>query len=427
MSRSAYTCPRSVRRPLRQTLAMVLMLILALVAAACGGGGKNASPTPAPATTPSQSTTTPSSPATTAPAGICIPSGPSEPADSTPPPAKSRETVTVGLSPGDHFDANRPGAQQRIATQMGEAQSLGSAGIRLDIKWSDVQPDCESPYDWSAVKLLIDQATVHHQWVQAIFDSPPTWAISRDCRYRGEPWNCAVDHQYIGAFAAFVRTGVAMFGSQILAVEPLNEPNQLGGYFGAAGAKEYVDLVQAVFDAVRRINPTISIEPGGTGDVATTNPDEGTNPTEWYQQLKSGGITPFITRVNLHPYTYPSSTIDRVHNRGWLEINSVHALFPRLPLDITEIGWKTGQDKNASNSNTPPWVDNGLVTERAQAVLIHDMFVEFAFLRNHVPVDRVFVFSLRDSGDGTFGILHENGSPKPSAKVFKTAAQIFNG
>jgi hypothetical protein len=395
------------------------MLILTLVATACSGNGKNAAPSPPPSSAPSASQ---SAPVTTAPADSCTPAGPAQAADTTPPPVLSRNGVVVGLSPGDNFAANEPGAQERIDAQMSDAQKLGSAAVRLDIKWSDVQPSCGSPYDWSAVKLLVDQAVAHHQWVQAIFDSPPSWAIASDCGHSDEPWKCAVGKQYTASFAAFVRTGVAMFGTQILAVEILNEPNMLDGYYQAAG--DYAELLRAAFYAVRTVNHSIDIEPGGTGDVGTTNPDEGTNPTEWYQQLKDAGIAPFITRVNLHPYTLPSSTVDPVYNRGWLEINSTHELFPTLPLDVTEIGWFTSP--HGDNHDKPKWADNQPVTERAQAVLIASMFGAFGVLRSHGIASRVFVFSLRDSNDGTFGIERRDGTPKKSAPVFMNAAKQYN-
>lgn len=384
----------------RTTAPWALAAIVALSLTACGGDGDNVQPVP---------------PTPTVTANLCTPSAGAQPAvkpDNRP--ATPRNKVVVGISTGDI-------SAKQLASQLPRAQMIGSQAVRLDFKWDQVQPSCGDPYDWTDLTAKVQDAVDHGQWVQAIFDSPPRWAVMADCPR--EPWLCAIDPAYTVAFARFVNAGIHQFAGQLLASEILNEPNQLWGYYGHA--ERYAALVAAVSGNHRQQGDTnIVIQAGGTADIGTSSPDGGTNGVEWYTALKAAGLNKSVDRIAMHPYTFPSSVLDNRFNRGWTELHQIQQLFPGTPLDITEVGWSTGGGSGPPvRVIHPRWSDNRAVADNVQMHHLFEVLVNFASLHNKKVVDRLFIYSLRDTGgdpadlESHFGLETAKGQPKPARAI----------
>jgi hypothetical protein len=354
----------------------------------------------------------------------CIPAGPTQPDSQLPVPATPSSAAVIGTASGDVFNISGSGANARVDNYMTAAQKLGTHIVRVDLKWSDVQPTCSGPYDWNIYSYLFSSAAKHGLWVDAILDSPPQWAVG-SCDQ--DPWKCAPAGSK--SFAAFARGTEIEYGRQIDTIEVLNEPSTIDSYYNNVSAYGQLlsDTYVAVKSAAASLHTNVIVEPGGSAAIGNSSANSGMSPADWYQGLYNAGAKSVMDRINMHPYVYPETVIDNNPNSQWAQIAAVQRIMAASgdsakPIDITEIGWPTGGGSLPPTSDrTPKWQPSQAVTESSQATFYNDLFGVIAPMHAAHVIGRVYVYSLLDdaaadptSTEAHFGLASASGQHKPA-------------
>src|SRR5579872_4027492 len=139
----------------------------------------------------------------------------------------------------------------RIDTEMGLAQQLHVANLRVEIPWFLVEPT-KGSYNWSRVDYIFSSAAGHGIVLQPDIVYTPTWGGG----YNAFP--APAD------FGAFVSAFMARYGGRINAVEMWNEPDG-GQSLVANNPAQYVqDILIPGYNAVKASHPNVAVIEGGS-------------------------------------------------------------------------------------------------------------------------------------------------------------------
>jgi hypothetical protein len=208
----------------------------------------------------------------------------------------------------------------------------------------------------------------------------------------------------MGEFAAAVAARYPR--SKVPMLEVWNEVNLTGFWTPKSNGADYVQLVKAVHDAAKKVDPNITILAGALafhgGDDA-----QGTPPVLFAQRMYAAGLKGNFDAMSLHPYgvpglSYALGQLDQLHN--------VMATNGDGAMKI----WSTEAGESSCN-----------ITETEQAQTFHD------YLTNWTSGARpwlasVFFHTLQNRQDTTdckehnFGVLHDDWSPKLAYNTVKS-------
>ncbi len=178
--------------------------------------------------------------------------------------AQGGMNVQPGMRPWQYLGANPDGwycpsastcttsnPLGRIDTEMGLAQQLHVANLRVEIPWFLVEPT-KGSYDWSRVDYIFSSAAGHGIVLQPDIVYTPTWGGG----YNAFP--APAD------FGAFVSAFMARYGGRINAVEMWNEPDG-GQSLVANNPAQYVqDILIPGYNAVKASHPNVAVIDGGS-------------------------------------------------------------------------------------------------------------------------------------------------------------------
>jgi hypothetical protein len=199
----------------------------------------------------------------------------------------------------------------------------------------------------------------------------------------------------------------------ITTIELGNEP-----YFGEMSPELYADTVRPTLEEIQRLQLPVS--------VVLPSRVYGTN-TSWMDTLyeRIPNLNTLFTAFADHPYWYghDPATVDAAGPFGRIErlrrrMNEVGAA--SKPIYITEYGESTAD------------CGSECVDEATQAQHLQEMIAAIV-ARPDWGVKLLSVFQLRDRGTDSgdrelqFGMLRQDGSPKPSYGVVQAAMQQFRG
>ena len=178
----------------------------------------------------------------------------------------------------------------RINTEMGLAQQLHVANVRLEVPWFLVEPS-RGGYDWTRADYIFNHAVSYGLSIQPIFVYTPSW----DGAYNSFP-NPA-------DFGAFVANFMGRYGSSISAVEMWNEPDG-GGSLVANDPVSYVkDILIPGYNAVKASHPGVKVIEGGSindagGATCATAPYTGC----WLAGIYNAGGGNYFDVAAFHDY-----------------------------------------------------------------------------------------------------------------------------
>ena len=199
----------------------------------------------------------------------------------------------------------------------------------------------------------------------------------------------------------------------ITTIELGNEP-----YFGEMSASLYADTVRPTLEVVKRLEMPVK--------VVLPSRVYGTN-TSWidtlYQRIPN--LNDLFYAFADHPYWYahdpaqvgPAGPFGRITTLR--ERMNEHGASTK-PIFITEYGESTAD------------CGEECVSEQVQAEHLQEM-LEAVVTRDEWGVKMLSVFQLRDRGTGSadrelqFGLLRQDGNPKPSYSVVHAAMQQYRG
>lgn len=141
----------------------------------------------------------------------------------------------------------------------------------------------------------------------------------------------------IAAFVEYATAIVSHFQGRIKYFEVWNEPNMMGhASFNptSRSAADYVQLLKAVYPAVKTANPDAVVLGGAMAGVNLT----------WLREMMEAGAYPYFDKLSLHPYTWPHGPEAGALAGNLQAVSELVAEYgsgAAKPLWITEIGWPT--------------------------------------------------------------------------------------
>jgi Bacterial Ig domain/Beta-galactosidase len=353
----------------------------------------------------------------------------SKPADSpspAPPAPSSNGRASIGISAvlrglwGDELDAT-----------IAKMRNANVEYSREDFAWSRVE---KSPgnYDWEAYDNLVGAAARGGLKLIAIPDDPPDWATGA--------WNNPpTSGEALQGFTEFVRRATERYGSngQFWAENPdipkvpvtmwdiWNEP-----YMKASWKNEdpepaaYARMFKSVVSSVRGVDPEARFMLEAETGSATGDWPEPPFLGAMFEAVPD--LENYADMVSVHPYTSEESPTNCSATGGnartswgpsrfqFCRVRDIRRILDSYGADrtriwITEVGYTTAPNADRT------------VSEAQQASYLR---AAFKLLRQWRVVDGVVWYELRsresDPSDpyGYFGLLHENGSPKPAWNAF---------
>lgn len=346
---------------------------------------------------------------------------------SAPTPSASELSHSYGIAAGgslpDLGDTDLNARMAGIAT-------TGAKWVRFDFKWSLIQPDNATDYQWSTYDKIVLAAQKYHLFVLGILDFTPGWARSSQCPDT-EACQPADNHQF-AKFAAAVAHRYKDHGLHYW--EIWNEPNNPQFWQPKSNPSAYADMLKATAPAMRAEDSQSYLITAGLSPQATT--DTSYSPVDFLTAVYKAGAKDSFDAVADHPYTFPLSPKDTSTPQAWVQMAASKSSLRQIMVSnndsnkkmwITEFGSPTGGPgavatvSNPNLSQHPYSVDDGL-----QSKILSDAI---GLYKSYDWVGPFFYYSYQDAGttqdtnENFFGLIRADGSKKPAYQTFQSAAQ----
>lgn len=317
---------------------------------------------------------------------------------------------------------------QDLAAALDDVKALGMGWVRLDLDWSEVQPDGPASYQWTNFDRVVNAARSRGLSVLPTIAYTPAWA--RPAGATSAQWAPADPSQFADFAAAAVRR-YAPLG--VHTWEIWNEPNITGFWAPRPDPTAYVRLISLAAAAMRAADPQAFIVSGGLAP----SPSDGQNISQldFLAAMCSLGANRLVDAIGYHPYSFPVAPQNPAAWNPWPQIaatnpslRSILAKFgtPSLPIWATEYGAPTGGPGTEATAEGygPSASGSYYVDEDFQAQLATDS-VQAAL--NTSGVEALFWYTDKDSGtdpstsEHFFGLRRADGTPKPAFYALQSA------
>ena len=310
--------------------------------------------------------------------------------------------ILLGVNP--HLMSNR-GAQE---AELPLIRIIGFNAVRDDALWSAVEER------------------------KGNYRIPPAWdAYVRDARRSGIEPLIILDYgnKYYddsgkptspASIAGFVRYAsfvVKHFQGQVNYFEIWNEWDTHAGGAPSGDAADYARLFDAVFPALKKIDPTA---------VFLASASAGGN-DRWYEQIARLGIVSRADGVAVHPYVYPVKRRSGVippadeAERSAQEVVDIEKSMRQfdggkeVQIYITEIGWTTSRDESGVKVQT--------AASLAQRAFL--LFSSLPYIRGVWWYDFVDDGANAENSQDRFGLVHQNLSYKLTATAIRQIERLI--
>jgi hypothetical protein len=287
------------------------------------------------------------------------------------------------------------------------AKQLGAKVVRLEVPWSVMEPREAGQVEPGALAFtdrLVADAAADGIKVVMLVENTPCWASSAPAAIltRCLPGRAAKANSWPprepSSYAAFVAYLAQRYGTQLLAIEIWNEPDQTNElYFaGPEKAARYAALLRAAYPAIKHASPGVLVLGGSIVGVNG----------KFLRLLYQDGIKGYYDGLSVHFYTLTVAALRYTH-----EVQIANG--DTTPLWLDEFGFSSCWPKRKIEE------EQGCVTKRTQASNLADLFHQLA----HVPyVAAMIVYKLQDSPGEEFGAFTTAGARKLS---FAALSSVF--
>jgi hypothetical protein len=282
--------------------------------------------------------------------------------------------VPKGISVGYTFetDFNTMSHAQQLA-EVNEMKSAGTEWIRVDV-WPNYYANAEnfSRYGFKVIAILEDYGVSPYEFAGFAYQAVTTLAPH----------------------------GVATY-------EVLNEVNENG-----ITPVQYVPVLQAAYLAIKYADPDTTVLTSSLGPGAGSQ-----SPSAYLEAMYQAGAGGYFDAVGVHPYSYPDlpttadtwNTFYMLPYVYWVMVENGDSA---KKIWITEFGCPTGNEGGFTAECTPTSLGEQITDAYNQASQWN-------------WVGPVLVYDWRDvnsGGDGDFGLLNADNSPKvPALAAFEAA------
>ena len=294
---------------------------------------------------------------------------------------------------------------------------MRTAWVRLPLSWAWIEPQNTTPenYNWSAsFEEGLASLSAHHIQVILLVGNNPSWAAT----YLNGP----IDLADISELTQFMQAAVARYSQPPYNVkywEMYNEPDNGNvlyaeegqGFFGHT-PEAYVDILEAVYQPIKAVDPEARVLLGGLAYDAW-EPD-GPFVQDFLDQVLMDGGDAYFDLMNFHYYLAFRSTWEPYGNdilgklaflRGKLADYSVDK-----PFVCTETGWFSNFQSGDGHE-------------------IQSQYVVQAFVRSMTTEMEVVIwYTLVDSAADprNWGLLDVDLNPKPSYYAYQVLTTLLS-
>lgn len=283
-------------------------------------------------------------------------------------------------------------------------RDAGIKTVRMDFLWADIEPQ-KDRFDFKKYDRIVKILRDRDIGILGILEYNPSW--------RGGAWNDAPDQTL---YVNYARHVVRHFKKDVMYWEIWNEPDHQTYWQPQDDMTAYSALLKEVTPAIKKEDPTAKVVMGGLAMDY---------PFKLRSIYKKAGRDSFDI-VNLHPFVDPLAENRMVTLKGIY--TSVHRVMEEFddaqkPIWLTEIGCPGIAE---SGDKKTWWLGRG-PTEEEQASWLTEVYRETLAWPG---IERVFWAFLRDTGThfgdavDSFGLLHEDMSPKPAYTAYAEIANV---
>lgn len=270
------------------------------------------------------------------------------------------------------------------------ASNLGVAWIRVDFDWFRMEPQ-RGRFEWRDTDRVVEKTWESGLEVLATLAYTPSWASSTPGSGQVSDPPASPD-----LYRDFVRASVSRYRERVRFWQFWNEPN-LREFWSGTREQYRQEILEVGAATAKDVDPGARVVAPGLANVGSWRP--------WFQEAMRAKKS--IDVVNHHNYA-------RTGRASIVELRT-DGLQPSLRTLMSENGvddrpfWMTETGRRTDDGDQPRYYDEILET-----------------LRVETWVSRLFFFHYWDGpgqGDGGFGIVNENLTPKPAYFVLRSVLQ----
>lgn len=293
--------------------------------------------------------------------------------------------------------------------------AMGAGWVRFDIKWSDVQWDGPSSFNWRKYDPLVDAARARGLTVLANLAYSPTWARPAGTTDKFGP---DTDDRR-RAYASFTEAAVRHFSGRVSHWELWNEPNNPMFWTPRPNAGHYTALIREAYPRMKAAVPGSYVLAGATSPAVSngTAIDEVT----FLRAVYSHGGQGRFDGWSHHPYTLDPSFV-HPENAWWQLAGASPSIRSVMTANGDGAKQVWGTEFGPPTSGAPH-----AMSEAGQAEQITEAYRTW----NAYPwAGPLFVYTERDnrpygaSGDSInyYGMLRHDFTPKPAWSAYRSLA-----
>jgi len=261
-------------------------------------------------------------------------------------------------------------------------RGLGMTWVRLDFDWFRIEPQ-QGEFHWDELDRVVSRTAARGARMLATLAYTPSWASPNP----GNPLQSdpPADTRF---WTDFVREAIGRYRHEVQHWQFWNEPN-VREFWTGSRAQYRTQILEPAASAARAIDPGLQVVAPGLANLRDWR--------DWFREAMTARDA--IDVVDHHNYQRSGQEVLRGLERDQLGQPSLRTLMKQLGVD----------DK-------PFWLtETGIRSDQADQRQYYEDVV--AVLREKTWVTRVFFFHYWDGpgqGNGGFGIVNEDFSPKPA-------------
>ncbi len=284
-----------------------------------------------------------------------------------------------------------------------EIQRLDLDAVRLDLRWSDIQPDNRDEYEWEDYDSLVRLSEEYGFDLLPIIDYSAEWSSTAGDNADTEEWLFTPPEP--AEYAWFTYKTVDRYKDEVPAWEIWNEPNHGNFWRPRPDPREYTELLKQAYLSAKYADPETTVVLGGL----TYGGESYVPPERFLRVVYRRGGGSYFDVLGSHPYTDPDQGTDTLRERV-KDVRDVMVANDdgRKPIWLTEYGYPPVPATSDTYREQGAWLTESLDTA---------LDVDY--------VESLFWYNLRDKGndpdepEDNYGLIQRNWKPKPAYEAYE--------